>query len=334
MKVNKLAVKITGCVLLVAALGVGGFVAYNYVTDQFAVYEEAIAMRDGKIGELQGLLDEIGAMTTVYELNYDVKGGTIIDETDLTPVQVPAKAASGYVQDINNVIGKYYKTALGKGNILGESMVLDYELTGDLRYLDVAVDGMPIGLEVGDYVDVRFRFTFGQNFLAMSHKQVVEINKNVLKLVVDEKDIHTYESMQRDKDTYVGCKISAVEYIEGGIQAAGLNFYPARIESMSTLVQDPNVKDNEDLSQFSLVDRELLEEQLITQADLKGSGETLEEEIKKIYAEAILSGEEELNSMYEDAAEYYAQVEAAKNLGEAVTGESSGDDGLPAGYVP
>lgn len=324
MKLGKrAAVGISAGVVLGLGLIGGGVAAYMYVTSQFEEYELAIATRDSTLQTLQGKLDEIGDLTTCYELNYDVKGGTIISEADLLPVEIPAKAATGYVQDANEIIGKYYKTALGQGTVLGESMVSDYELTGDLRYLDVTVDDLPIGLEVGDYVDIRFRFTFGQNYIVMTHKQVVEINKNVLKLVVDEKDIHSYESMWKDKAQYVGCRVSAVQYIEGGIQDSGLNYYPIRIDVLSTLVQDPNIKDQEDISQFTLVDRELLEQQLITQADLNLNDQTLEQEIKKIYADSIQEGEEYLDAAYEEAAEYYNQVKAAEALGDVGGGASS-----------
>lgn len=318
MKLNKKKIKlIAGAVLTLALVG-GAVGAYTYVTAQFEEYEVALATRDGKLTTLQNKIDEIGPLTTCYELNYEVKGGTVIAETDLTPVEIPEKCATGYIQNINDVLGKYYKTGLGQGTVLGESMVMDYVLEGDLRYLDVTVDEIPIGLEVGDYVDVRFRYTFGQNMIAMSHKQVVEINKNVLKLVVDERDIHSYESMQKDKAQYVGCKVSAIEYVEGGIQDAGFIYYPLRLDVISTLVQDPNIRDQEDISQFKLVDRILLEEQLISMADLEGIEGTLEEEIKEIYAESIQKGEEKLVEAYEEAVEYYNMVEAAKQVDTAV----------------
>lgn len=314
LRLNKKAIGIAlGVTALVAVAG-GGVLTYVGVSKQFEAYELALAMRDGKLETFTQKLEEIGGLTTCYELNYDVKGGTIIAETDLTPVEIPEKAAAGYVQNINDVLGRYYKTGLGQGTILGESMVLDYVLDGDLRYLDVIVDEIPIGLDVGSYVDIRFRFTFGQNMLAMSHKQVVGINENVLKLVVDERDIHSYESIQKDKAQYVGCKVSAIEYVEGGIQNSGLNYYPLRLDVMSTMVQDPNIKEKEDLSQFTMVDRLLLEDQLITMVDLNGNGETLEEQIKRIYAESIQTGEEELKKAYESAVKYYNTVEAGAEL--------------------
>ena len=95
-------------------------------------------------------------------------------------------------------------------------------------------------------------------------------------------------------------------------------------------MQDPNIKDQEDISQFTLVDRELLEQQLITQADLNLNDKTLEQEIKKIYADSIQEGEEYLDAAYEEAAEYYNQVKAAEALGETVDvgGSSSSNDDI------
>lgn len=320
IKMTKKTIKIVA-IAVGALLVVGGYaLTLSYMKRQFTEYEVALSTRDGQLEQFQQKIEEIGPLTTCYELNYDVKGGTVISESDFTSIEIPQKAAAGYVQDINEVIGKYYKTDIAANTVMPECLAMDFVLENDLRYLDVVIDELPIGLEVGDYVDVRFRFTFGQDMIALAHKQIVDINLNVLKLVVDEKDIYTYESMQKDKAQYVGCKTSAIQYIEGAIQPSGKNYYPLRIDILATLVQDPNIKDAEDLSQFQLINRELLEDQLISQSDLSVGGGTLEDQIKKIYASSIQSGEAQLNAAYNAALEYYNEVKSEAALNGSYTG--------------
>ena len=127
---------------------------------------------------------------------------------------------------------------------------------------------------MGDFVDIRIKFGTGADFVGISHRQVAEINGNVLKLILTEEDIHVYSDMLIDNIVYneafispedldrdgklndridaVGSIMYAVEYIEGGNQIGTLNYY-----APSTLVQgimsgDPNLFERK-LSETDLV---------------------------------------------------------------------------------
>ena len=382
MKISKKVVRIVIDLVLVAGVGGGAFVAYNTVQKQYSNYDAAIAERDGQITTLQSQIDEIGPLTTCYELKYDVVGGTPLDMADFKEVQIPEKATGGYVvydaetdapvvkvtkqiqqekideetgkvakDDDGNVLydlvdtienepidGKYYKTDLTKGTVLSGAMLLDFKMDKDTRLLDVAVDDVPIGLEIGDFVDIRFKYTFGQDMIVMAHKQVYDINRNVLKLAVNEKDILSYTSMTKDKALYVGCRTAAVQYAEGAIQEAAMNYYPLRLEVAATMLQDPNIKNNDDITQFNIVDRKLLEQQLISQADvdfsnLDDQNKTNEQKIRNVYADIIAGGETEMNKTYQAALDYYNEIQGIKAAGSNYgdTDEDEEDQGFAEG---
>jgi len=284
MKVIKIAV-----ILLVAILISGGFAYYKMTTDaKIAKYEEAIQSADSQINDLQTQMNYTGELTTVYELTTDVHGGTQISESDLKPVQLPKAMSTNCPQSVDDFIGKYYLFNIKQGQILSYNQMMDFEVDDNMRELDIPLDSTPIGLQVGDYVDINISFTLGQNFIGITHKRVMAINDNVIKIVVDPKDVYVYESMKVDRAIYTGTTIKAVKYIEGTAQLAGKDYYPIRIEAMTTLLQDPNV--TMDFSSLSTSDRELLESQL------NSSNEATKEIMKE-----VSKAKEKLDSAYKSA---------------------------------
>ena len=248
MKVKTLLIALFA-LLLVGAVAFGAY----YTVQMKKGYEAKLVDKDIEIQGLHGEINSIGEMVTVYQTAYDVKSGIEVKEEDLEPIQVPVKVASQYVQDPSDIVGDYYLINIVKGTPLVSSMVLPFKLEKDMRFLDVAVDEIPIGLEVDDYVDVRIVFRDGEDFLCMSNKQVAWIGNEsgVIKLVVNERDIHVYESMKVDA-SYIDPskksnskdfvnKVYAIEYVEGGSQEAGLRYYPIRLEPLRIVSADPNM---------------------------------------------------------------------------------------------
>lgn len=291
-------------------------------------YELEILNRDGQIAALQAQIDEIGAITTTYQLAYDVKSGTIVDAGDLVEVDIPDKYTydenerkTGYITDINQIVGNRYKTDLSAGTLMTPALIYPNDLTGDLRYLDVVFDELPIGIEVGDYVDVRFQFPFGQDFIAMTHKEIVKINQHVLKIVVSQADLYVYESIKTDKAYYPGTKLYCVEYIDGGIQRSAENYYPIRIETLTAMVQDPNLGDDFNMDAYQYVDRDLLEEQLFSNIDAENN------ELYGKLVDYINQNKQVLEQQYNAAVQAYNEGQTG-NVGSSSGGSSPYDQGV------
>ena len=155
MKVKTLLVALFA-LLLVGAVAFGAY----YTVQMKKGYEAKLVDKDIEIQGLHGEINSIGEMIKVYQTAYDVKSGIEVKEEDLEPIQVPAKVASQYVQDPSDIVGDYYLINIVKGTPLVSSMILPFKLEKDMRLLDVAVDEIPIGLEVDDYVDIRITFNY------------------------------------------------------------------------------------------------------------------------------------------------------------------------------
>ena len=225
-----------GVLLGITILGSGlGFTVMN------KNHKGVVEQKDNEIVALQSELDRIGQLTTVYRLRADVNSGKKIEETDLEGVEVPVSVATNMITNLDDVIGNTYKLDISASSILSNDMVSDLVITDDMRYLDVVTHYNPIGIEPDSYVDIRISMPMGEDYIAMSHKKVEQINSGIMKLIVTEEDIMTYNSMLVDALLYQGTQIYAVEYVEGGIQESAETFYPMSKQAIAIAQKNPNL---------------------------------------------------------------------------------------------
>ena len=197
--------------------------------------------REAQIQNLNGSIQQIGEMVTAYSLSTDAPLGKKIEETDLVAVSVPLSSATNLVLDTSELVGKFVKLNLTAGTSISKDMIQDSELTDDMRLYDVVLNTIPVGLKEGSYVDVRITMPLGEDFIAIPHKRVHSINAGVLKLAVNEEDIHTYNSMLIDSLLYQGTTLYATEYVEGGVQKAADAYYPVSKNILTIAQKDPNL---------------------------------------------------------------------------------------------
>lgn len=278
-------------------------------TIAFLYYYRMAGRMAGELSELEDTIRSYeDASTPVYILTGDVKAGQFIREADYTLAYVQKDAIpQNIITDPSELEGKIYKTGLAANTYLTEDLLLDLLMTDDMRELDVVMTEVPIGLAEGDYIDVRIAYPMGQDFIAMSHKKVVTLNGNAVKLIVGERDFYAYESMKADYGSYQAVKIYGAKYVEAGIQAAAAVYYPVSADILKTEISDPNI-DTADYSD-TLKRRKLLEEQLIA-ADLVEKNST------------VTSNKERLDELFREAESAYARMQAEKEQ-QAQEGESS-----------
>lgn len=261
-------------------------------------YDNIIVQRETEINRLQEKLDEIGNLVLVYQLNVDAKSGTQMQDFQFSLVEVPEYSIPvNAIMSLEEVESFYYKISLSSGTIITSDMLMQQKLTDDERTLDVVLDEIPIGIEEGDYVDIRIAFPLGQDFIVMSHKEVVEINGSTLKLIVSQQDFYSYQSMQTDEALYSSTKAYGSTYIEGGVQQAAQQYYPVSLDVLKTMLLDPNI-DTSDYSDV-LKRRELLEAQLISSD-------------KVTINDSVTSGKKSLSDKFKEAKDDYDALQARK----------------------
>lgn len=253
-------------------------------------YKSTIESQNQQITDLEASLTDIGPLIKGYVVTTDVRAGEQITEENLDTiimeVSVPEKLNLGLPESTENgdttviqvkadLIDKYFKIGLKEGTVITVEDIVSEKIDNTWRYYDMILDETPIGITAGDYVDIRISFPFGEDFIAMSHKKVQEINSGILKLIVDEQDIVAYNSMLLDKALYGGVKIYAIKYVDGGAQVGAENFYPVQTNLSEISVLDPNIL--EEVKQEMVLKRQVLDNAIGGTVDTK-----TEKELAKI----------------------------------------------------
>lgn len=280
--------KIILALLLVVSWIVAGLTCYFIYSSK----DKQITELKEEVATLQKTMTDMGDLVPAYVLQDSVEMGEKVEDKDFTEVQVPSTLATGMIQDITEFEGKNYRMDLKGGTALTQDDLYTDKITDDMRLLDVVLNTIPVGLKPNTYVDIRMTMPDGKDYIAISHKQVKDINSGVLKVAVNEHDIHTYNSMLIDSLMYVGSQMYAVEYVEGGIQKASDTYYPLSKKIATLANKDPNL--------LTAIKADILKKR----KDLEGNltSVTDGENITQIEIDTILeSGREKFRDAYNEA---------------------------------
>ena len=264
-------------VLVIAAVSVLFILAKSNNNDLVEAYEAALGDKDFEISVLNDELDSLSATVTIYRTKKDIKSGNMCVAEDLEQVAVPEAMADGYNTKLEDIVGKYYLTDMGKGEAVYKHSVFYTQLKKDDRYLDIICDREPIGFKKGDTVDIRVSCPDGQDYLLLEGKLVHNVYGNVVNILADEKDIIIYKGMEADwcrfyKGAEVGkaMMIYCVSHVQGALQTAQ-RYYPiANVlpdgvtfegSTLWTALHDLNLSEA-DLSDWEAADRKTFEKSL------------------------------------------------------------------------
>lgn len=284
---------------LVVALGVTMFAFRTKSKKQQA----QIDLLNQEVEDLQNNMEE------VYVTSKDVKSGSTVELDSVTTTLLPSDSIpENAVTTEEDLTDKIYKIGLKAGSYITTDMISDYKIHKNMRELDVVMDEIPVGLEEGDYVDIRISFPLGQDYIAMSHKKVLSITGNTVKLIVIEHDFYRYESMKTDLATYQSTKIYAVKYVEAGLQPNGKVYYPPTLEIIKQSILDPNMNSKDFMTMIN--SRELLEDQLAASKKVDKN-------------QTVTETRNEIKNTFNNAREEYRELEAEKEAAAAAADASS-----------
>lgn len=285
--------------VLVVALGVTMFAFRTKSKKQQAQIDSL----NQEVEDLQNNMEE------VYVTSKDVKSGSTVELDSVTTTLLPSDSIpENAVTTEEDLTDKIYKIGLKAGSYITTDMISDYKIHKNMRELDVVMDEIPVGLEEGDYVDIRISFPLGQDYIAMSHKKVLSITGNTVKLIVIEHDFYRYESMKTDLATYQSTKIYAVKYVEAGLQPNGKVYYPPTLEIIKQSILDPNMNSKDFMTMIN--SRELLEDQLAASKKVDKN-------------QTVTETRNEIKNTFNNAREEYRELEAEKEAAAAAADASS-----------
>lgn len=307
---NKVNIGLIVALVIFVGANIFQFIFWNNTNKETAAkYTEEVA-------NLQSEISSYGEEIMVYTVKDNVKAGDEIKEDMLDTMKMYSSLlVEQYIQNPEEIIGRYYKIAVNPGTPLLKNMVMDEELVDSMRDRDVILSRVTVGLEVGDYIDIRMTMPYGDDYVVMSHKRVYAITENTVKLYLTELEWNLYQGAMVDffLNQEYGCVIYADKYVEPGLQQKAVNFYAVPSNIAALLQKNPNIVDKEEAA--SLNDwRKSLEELLVIFRD---NDDTVDADGSRLATgragmnDAVNTDQSTFREAKEEEAELKAEEEAA-----------------------
>lgn len=216
------------------------------------------------IAELNATLAAYGPDVTVYTVSSAVKAGDEVLEDNIESFTIPSSVDNDqYVHSVSEISGRVFKIAVNPGTPITTNMTMTEPIEDDMRDRDIVLDRHTVGLEVGDYVDVRITMPYGDDYLVLNHKRVYAIGESTLKLYLSEFEWAQYQGAMVDYylNQAYGATIYADKYIEPGVQQPAVKYYAVPTNIAALIQKNPNIIDKaeaNDLNSWRAAIEELL----------------------------------------------------------------------------
>lgn len=207
-----------------------------------------------EIVNLEQTIASYGDPVEVYTVISPVKAGDPITADNIESMKMySSMLTEQYVTNINDIVGRYFKIAVNPGTAIMKDMAMDEELDDSMRDRDIVLDRLTVGLEVGDYIDIRITMPYGDDYVVIPHKRVYGISEGTIKLYLSELEWNTYQGALIDYflNKEYGCTLYADKYVEPGIQQSAINFYAVPTNIAALLQKNPNIIDKEEAASLN-----------------------------------------------------------------------------------
>lgn len=190
--------------------------------------------------------EQENAKTEVWVLNADVSSGDQLDSSKFQKVVIDTTAApaSGKLEP-GVAGGTYAKIDLPKGTILTANMVYEEAaLTKDVRLQQYNMLLLHKGLEIGDYIDIRFTIPSGEDYIVVARKEIKDVSETTIWIEMTESEILTMNCAIYDNYAVKGSALYTTVYVEPGMQGTEDEVaitYRISNETARLINENPNV---------------------------------------------------------------------------------------------
>lgn len=243
----KLRIKIIIIIAAVCVIAGGAFFGWLQLNERLI---KPLNAAEELNAEYYSVYGDVTSIVTGYTVAEDQKYGSEITLDNIVPVTLPPTVIDGgVVTDIGELLGKYFRVDITANTLISRNMLMEFTASDDDRAFDVIVAYNPIGLQVGDLVDIHMSMPTGEDYIAISRKRVEGIYGGVLKLIMSEWDIAVYNSLIADTALFSGASIYTTRYLDGS-QIAAEEFYPISTNILKIALQNPNITHNIDYAKI------------------------------------------------------------------------------------
>lgn len=234
-------------IFVLAIMGTGGYFIYKYYGEA-KDYKQQLESTQALLSTSQAQLAEIGAMDTIYQTAVNVKSGEEIKAEYLVPVNVPESAISPEMRiKPEDVIGKKFRLNMKAGATMTTDLLMTDEESesGTIKKFpkELTFDALPVTLEVGEYVDLRYLIASGEEYVVIDHAIVKGISNNTITIWITEEENVLLNSLYVDLGAYNQVSVAYLyEYLEPG-NAETIPFYPVVPDIAEFIRFNPNLVD-------------------------------------------------------------------------------------------
>jgi len=174
--------------------------------------------------ELEQLRYDLYALNRrVYVPRQDIPPGTVLSPDMFDVVDMKLDFPQANIFDESDT-GKVNKVLLPAGMPVFKMSVADERPVNDMREQEFNMFFLQTNQKKGDFVDVRIIFPNGENYIVLSKKQIKDImlDKNTVRLWLDESEIHNISSAIIDAYIHPGSKLYLATYVMPELQDAAI----------------------------------------------------------------------------------------------------------------
>lgn len=184
----------------------------------------------------------------IYLLNAEKERGDVLEEQDITAVEVNGELFGMQTIALEHLIGRQIRISAEEGMLLSEGLLAEETLPmEDERRLELNYVRIPELLNQGEQIDIRVHFENGEDYIVAGKKKVLMLQREegyktrgLLEIQVSEEEILKLASVKADYDRYENTLVYAVIYADEG-QAESLDTYPVNMDVYTLSRWDPNV---------------------------------------------------------------------------------------------
>lgn len=225
-------------VMLVITILLGALVYFGMIKPKLSKNDEQLTayvyrLKEGttvKFGEeiTSNMVESVEAPCTVTNQTGFIPSKKIDEKTKKTiDLAFPAQYKS--------------KLELTGGTILTKNMLYIEEVDQSERYVEFNVLTMPTTLEIGDYIDVRFKLSSGQDLIVISKKIIENIYDQTVGLNLTEDEILLMNSAIVESFTIPSSELYLALYVDPALQESAKYTYTPTADVINLIHSNENI---------------------------------------------------------------------------------------------
>lgn len=253
---------ILGLIISMTIFGVAYFYYLNH--EQDILEQEKMAIENEAV---ERYLQEHPTQI-VYALSQDKKSGDVLSDADIQAIEINAELVPvDAVIEPSFAMDKIMRSDMKQNTILTASLYYEEkEYPSDMRMMEYTVINLPEKLEMNEFIDVRIMLPTGSDYIILSKKRVLDLqrptsenSKHIIWVHTLEEEILRMTSAIVDASLVEGAILYAVPYIAPDVQDEAIRTYPPNIEVQNLIIQNPNVV-NMAITELEARNRKMYEE--------------------------------------------------------------------------